>query len=185
MEFNVLDIVGKSFGELFVEKYTGDKQWKSRKAYFYCCKCVCGKQTTANRTNLLTGHTKSCGCLKQKKGENNKDWKGCGQISGKYWSSVKNKAHRKSRTLQFTITIDEAWQKFESQKRLCALTGIFLEMSCGKRTASLDRIDSNLGYVTDNVQWVHKDINQMKWTLSQDRFIELCECVVRHHSVVA
>jgi hypothetical protein len=47
-------------------------------------------------------------------------------------------------------------------------------------TASLDRIDSSLGYVRGNVQWLHKDVNWMKNTLDQDRFIELCKAIVNH-----
>jgi len=42
---------------------------------------------------------------------------------------------------------------------------------------SLDRIDSGLGYDLGNIQWVHKNVNQMKWTLSQAAFIEICLAV--------
>ena len=50
-------------------------------------------------------------------------------------------------------------------------------------TASLDRIDSLLGYTIDNVQWVHKDINRIKFDMSQCRFVELC-CLIaeKHHA---
>lgn len=44
-------------------------------------------------------------------------------------------------------------------------------------TASLDRIDNTKGYLEDNVQFVHKDINRMKWAHSQQYFIELCSKV--------
>lgn len=40
-------------------------------------------------------------------------------------------------------------------------------------TASLDRIDSTKGYVEENVQWVHKDVNFMKSNLTEQRFKEL------------
>jgi len=46
-----------------------------------------------------------------------------------------------------------------------------------ENTASLDRIDSSKGYVKDNVQWVHKDINRMKWNFPQDKFVKLCSFV--------
>ena len=48
------------------------------------------------------------------------------------------------------------------------------------KTASLDRIDSNLSYIKDNVQWIHKDLNRMKNEFSQDRFIEVCKAVFEH-----
>ena len=44
-------------------------------------------------------------------------------------------------------------------------------------TASLDRIDSSRGYVPENVQWVHKVINRMKGTLSDDEFKSWCRTV--------
>jgi hypothetical protein len=73
------------------------------------------------------------------------------------------------------------WEIYEVQGGLCALTGeplTFKNLNKGTdQTASLDRIDSSLGYVEGNVQWVHKDVNLMKNVLSQARFIELCSLV--------
>ena len=42
--------------------------------------------------------------------------------------------------------------------------------------------DHTLGYVPSNVQWVHKDINKIKFNMSEERFVELC-CLVaeKHH----
>ena len=51
-------------------------------------------------------------------------------------------------------------------------------------TASLDRIDSNLGYVKGNVQWVHKHINVMKNIFNQDMFIFLCNQVTKTNKLV-
>jgi hypothetical protein len=42
-------------------------------------------------------------------------------------------------------------------------------------TASLDRIDSSIGYVEGNVQWIYKPLNTMKGTLSNQEFIQLCK----------
>jgi hypothetical protein len=44
-------------------------------------------------------------------------------------------------------------------------------------TASLDRIDSSKGYEEGNIQWVHKHINFMKRTYSQEYFIDMCKKV--------
>ena len=35
-------------------------------------------------------------------------------------------------------------------------------------------IDSSKGYIKDNVQWVHKDVNFMKQSLPQEKFIDYC-----------
>ena len=77
------------------------------------------------------------------------------------------------------------WRLFLIQKRKCALTNKILNF--GKRsrsvqcTASLDRIDSKKGYENGNVQWVHKDINKIKWDYDQDYFIEMCKLVAETH----
>lgn len=44
-------------------------------------------------------------------------------------------------------------------------------------TASLDRIDNSKGYEEGNIQWVHKDVNFMKRTYSQEYFIKLCTLI--------
>lgn len=52
------DIVGQTFTYLTVVSYVGyDGQY-----HRYECVCVCGKQRTLLRSNLVTGNTKSCGC---------------------------------------------------------------------------------------------------------------------------
>ena len=48
-------------------------------------------------------------------------------------------------------------------------------------TASLDRIDSNKGYIKNNVQWVHKHINTMKMHMTDREFIDMCKKVAKHN----
>ena len=50
-----------------------------------------------------------------------------------------------------------------------------------KFTASLDRIDSKLGYELNNIQWVHKDINMMKQAYTNNYFIEHCKLVAANN----
>jgi len=114
-----------------------------------------------------------------------KSWKGYKDISGDFWRTLKYAAVKKGR--DFNLTIEYIWELFEKQKGLCNLSGlpIYLETSLGsvnkngyqKRTASLDRIDSSKGYIIGNVQWLHKDINQMKSNRKDDEFVELCRAV--------
>jgi hypothetical protein len=51
------------------------------------------------------------------------------------------------------------------------------DFSRGVSTASLDRIDSSLGYVWGNVQWVHSVINDLKSNMAQEEFISWCQKV--------
>jgi predicted DNA-binding protein YlxM (UPF0122 family) len=103
-------------------------------------------------------------------------------IPARYFYSLKHGAKR--RKINFQITVDDLWRQFEIQNRKCSLSGLELQFpKFGEKptvqTASLDRINSDLGYTTDNIQWLHKDVNKMKWELSQERFIELCILITK------
>ena len=37
-------------------------------------------------------------------------------------------------------------------------------------TASLDRVDSSKGYIKNNIRWVHRLVNQIKWDLKERQF---------------
>ncbi len=187
------DIVGDRFGNLVVAEFLrvepyayGKQRPRTRQDYVYRCTCDCGRSDViARRVHLLTGHKKSCGCQWKPKGGQNWRWTGHGEISGVLWSKIRN--HARYRSLSFEITIGDAWAKFLLQDRRCALTNVLLvfgtstsEENEGGRTASLDRTDSAIGYTCSNIQWVHKDINQMKMDLKVTRFVELCHAVAKH-----
>lgn len=52
------NLLGKKIGRLQVLSFDEEKGK-------YFCKCSCGNYTYAERGNLITGHTKSCGCLQR------------------------------------------------------------------------------------------------------------------------
>lgn len=154
---------------------------------FWLCECECGNKKEIMHTHLANSKQQSCGCLHKRTGHANPCWKGHGEISGDIWWNIRKKSIRPNRkNLKFSLTIDQAWNLFQTQKALCNLTGIPLTFGKGAkgigRTASLDRIDSRQGYVIDNVQWVHKDINWMKNTFTQAHFIEMCKKVAERAS---
>jgi len=47
-------------------------------------------------------------------------------------------------------------------------------------TASLDRIDSSIGYTEENVQWIHKDINSLKSNFQESEFFKLVDIIYEH-----
>ena len=55
------ELVGEKFGRLTVIRYSS----KRGKNKLYECKCDCGNTTYICRDELISGHTKSCGCLKK------------------------------------------------------------------------------------------------------------------------
>lgn len=59
----------------------------------------------------------------------------------------------------------------------CALTGWDIHGMEVNSPASLDRIDSSLGYIEGNLQWVAIKVNMMKQRYTQQDFIDVCIAV--------
>lgn len=180
---------GEKFGKLTIIKEVERKQTKKGPVRQYLVVCECGKERVVAKP-LLTRSPwplRSCGTCSYKFGNEHPSFTGYEEIWGDYWQAVKNGA--KSRGLKFNITLEYVWSLYEKQGRVCKLSGIPIRFKKSQRipgtksrikteqTASLDRIDSSKGYVEGNVQWVHKDINQMKWQLLDSQFIEYCKLV--------
>ena len=144
-------------------------------------KCDCGNEKVISLWNVIyqTDHSvKSCGCLRKRYNNQHPNWNGCGEISGNIWNRIKQNAQ--GRNIPFTITPEEIWNIFIKQNRKCALTGVDLHFNKNRcreenTNASLDRIDSTKGYSADNVQWVHKDVNNIKWDFSEKELLEWVE----------
>jgi hypothetical protein len=113
------------------------------------------------------------------KGKDNKNWKGgefvYGWLYNKIYASATKRGHECSVTLPYLEKL------FIEQEKKCALSGIPLTFgrSSATTTASLDRIDSDAGYIEGNVQWLHKDINMMKQRINNCLFIEYCKLVAQ------
>jgi hypothetical protein len=116
----------------------------------------------------------------------------CGDITEAYWERFKNSiegGYRNQRRSPAGMTLIDLtpeflWEMYEKQNGKCALSGTPITISTGARgTASLDRVDSKQGYSKSNVQWVHKNINMMKQSFSQEHFISLCLLVAANNKV--
>ena len=149
-------------------------------------KCDCGNDALGDLYVVKAGRKKTCGCYMTMKKENNPMWSGYGEIPGDYFNRLKFGA--KTRKIELKVGKKYLWNLFLKQDRKCNLTGDVLTFDTRHGrfdgTASLDRIDSNLPYIEGNVQWVHKDVNTMKWDLSQERLLELCEKIYRHKQLM-
>lgn len=178
-KYEVNNFIGKSFNKL---KIIGSAGVTKRTDTLVECLCKCGKTHVATLFNVINGRVQSCGCISGG-GKQHLQWTGYEEISGLYWGSIKHGA--KIRDIPIEISIQDAWKQFEKQKRKCNLSGLDLAFSKTNAqrksfaTASLDRIDSTKGYVRNNIQWIHKEINKMKNNIDQRRFIELCKYVTK------
>lgn len=107
------------------------------------------------------------------------NYTGYKDLSGSYWVAIKNRAFKKQ--IIFDIDIEYAWYLFISQNRKCALSGLDIYLSPNlkkkRNSASLDRINNDLGYIYGNVQWLHKDVNNIKGSMSKDLMLYYCKSI--------
>jgi hypothetical protein len=167
--------VGQKFG-----KYTViDSEIIINREAQILCQCDCGVLNTISCYTLLNGKSKGClECNNSRKKDKNPTWKGFENISGKYYGRIKRNAEK--RNIVFDVNIEYFNELLVKQKFKCNLSGLDISFSHSKKdnynaTASIDRIDSNKGYVKNNLQWIHKDVNLMKNHFNQDYFLEICE----------
>lgn len=175
-------LIGKKFGKLTVIGFShihetgGHVLWE--------CRCECGGFTTARGYSLKSGEKISCGCAERAKGRDNPKFRGFGEISLTKWSQIIKDA--RIRGIEVNISIEQAWELFLKQNRLCSLSKLPLCFPKFRKdytaNASLDRIDSSKGYNIDNIQWVDKRINIMKQDLPEDEFIMLCKLIVDNNN---
>lgn len=142
----------------------------------WTCECECGTIRNLIAGNILKGWTNGCMECCKRSGADNSGWKGIGLLGSRYYNIIKSNAEK--RNIFFDISIEYIWNLFIEQGNKCALTGWELTLvNNTSQTASLDRIDSNKGYVEGNVQWLHKDVNKAKNIYGQEYFIQMCKAI--------
>lgn len=184
-----IELTDKKFGKLTVLSF--DKSKSKAGQTFWKCLCDCGNYVERNSYALRQGLASHCGCS-IKYGEDNLLYKGVGDISASWFNNKvirAAKGYYGSRKIKkVDITIEYIWDLFLKQNRKCIYSGLVLTFP-NKRTnlencnatASLDRIDSNKGYIKGNVQWVHKKVNIMKNVMDDKEFLKLCGLIVNNY----
>lgn len=148
--------------------------------YAKLCPC-CGVQQTYLRKNyakLSLKEGKTCKSCSNKTTENShRGWHRGVRVS---WYN-KFETSAKLRGLTWELTIDDVADLLDKQEGKCALTGWDIEFPesghAQKAPASIDRINSSLGYVLGNVQLLTRHVNMMKQAYDNDYFIEVCKAV--------
>jgi hypothetical protein len=184
------NLIGKRFGRGVVIDKASNRRESRRQEWILKCDCGNLYQTTTVMLRGRVGHrTRSCGCYSRCTGEGRWNYQGYVELSGTFWNIIVQSS--KARGIELNITRKQAYEKFLEQEGRCALTGIELKFEdpsikgrtwLAGKTASLDRIDSSKPYTVDNIQWLHKHVNLMKNSHTQEYYIEICRLVVEHSS---
>jgi len=195
----VTDFTGKVFGDLQIITPADSRITKHAIKRYWNTQCIhCGNEAVRSHDSILSAvgkgnqlYCKAKGCgWSQLMSSNCVDRfsEGTKNISGACISQYRKGANK--RGLSFEVTAEYLQSLYENQRGLCNMTGMPISLERGRynerntNTASLDRIDSSVGYIEGNVQWVHKHINQIKWHFDKDYFINLCRKVVEYEDTL-
>jgi hypothetical protein len=152
----------------------GEKVWNAQ--------CDCGKIFSIRTSRI--NNTPSCGCSDSE--TNPKFVKEFKDMPN--WFIQKFADGAKDRKIEYNISNEILWDVYIQQDMKCVYTGVKLFMPTQKTqftyNASIDRIDSKIGYISGNVQWVHKKINMMKGVLSDQDFIDFCVLVAANRGKI-
>ena len=175
-DYTKIIIVGEKNGRFVVI----DKPYKKCGYWKVKIKCECGNEQYVPCEKWIKKKYKKCRPC-QLVGSENYDWSGYGEINGHTFCVIEGGA--KSRKLKFDVSKEYLWNLFLKQERKCALSGLPLQFTINKseKTASLDRIDNDKGYVEGNVQWIHKSINIMKNGFEEEDFLRFCKIIYEYN----
>lgn len=150
MAVNATDLMGKRFGRLTVigesNKIGYHKYWR--------CKCDCGKEVNVRAYTLISGDSKSCGCLARDiSRKRNTKHGGYGTRLYRIWDSMKSRC-RNPNSISYPdyggkgITICDEWNDFAVFREWAISNGYNDKLT-------IDRIDNSKGYTQSNCRWVN------------------------------
>lgn len=156
-KFTSINITGHRFGRLVVLEFTNLINGRSH----YLCKCDCGKIVEKKSHYLLSGDTKSCGCLKSDSAIiNSKKAQTHGLTKHplyKVWDSMKYRCLNKNCHAYPDyggrgIGVSEEWLVFQNFYNDVEPTY--------KKGLELDRVNNDKGYSKDNFRWATPTVNK-------------------------
>jgi 5-methylcytosine-specific restriction endonuclease McrA len=186
-----VDKSGLKFGRLTVVSFSHYEPRKTSggRDIFWKCVCDCGGEKIANNSRLLSGSTRSCGCLHQErmkalhKGNVNKN--------AAFDAIVRDyKRGAKARGLEFSLTVEQIKELIQQRCFYCCCSPSKVRDRNGKHIFKesvmiyngIDRVDNNVGYVYNNCVPCCEECNWAKGSRTQKEFLEWISRLIENRS---
>lgn len=175
MPYKPLDITNITFHHLTAINFVEKRKLGKKHYDFWIFDCACGTRKTINKSSVVKGQTKSCGCLhkinifKLKHGE--------GSFNTLMYV-YKNNANK--RNIVFNLSKDE-FKKLTSGR--CDYCGEAPEKEFKRPPSNnpfngnyiyngIDRVDNDMGYFVDNCVSCCETCNRAKLEMNRDDFVK-------------
>ena len=183
------NITGKRYGRLAVVQEVEPKTYSNgSKTRMFLCKCDCGNEKVIRLPQLLSGRTKSCGCMQKERASVSNRTHGLSKNNKrlyKVWKSMRARCNNPNDASYYRyggigIKVCDEWDKDFSTFYEWSIANGYKEdiAESGRNRLSIDRINNDGNYEPSNCRWAddHTQANNKRVSIPPE--IKYAKCPI-------